>query len=71
MDMNASPLDNLQIAHRAIQAACRFNLDMCANGYGCDSMYTFNDLVEGMAQIAEQMPDLDIAGIVEFYELHC
>lgn len=68
--MNASPLDNLQVAHRAIQAACHFNLQLCSNGYGCDNMENFNEIVEEMAAIAERMPGLDVAGIVDFYELH-
>ena len=70
MEMKQNPLDNLAIAYRAIQAASTFNLALIANGYGCDNLDQFNEMVEEMAAIAEAMPDLDAAGIVEFYELH-
>lgn len=63
-------MNNLQVAYRAISAACVYNLDLDKNGYGCDSIDMFNGLVEELAAIAIQFPEMDTDGIIEFYELH-
>ena len=68
--MNQSPLDDLSVAYRALQAACSFNTTLCANGYGCDQLDAFNQLAEEMGVIAAEYPEMDIQGIIEFYELH-
>jgi hypothetical protein len=65
-----NPMENLEVAYRAISAACVYNLDQDKNGYGCDSIDMFNGLVEEFAAIAIQFPEMDTDGIIEFYELH-
>ena len=59
-----------QIAYRAIDAACQFNTKLTDNGYGSDSIELLNELVQDMADIVTAFPDLDVAGVIEFYELH-
>jgi hypothetical protein len=59
-----------QIAYRAIDAACQFNTKLTRNGYGSDSIELLNELIEEMAAIVEAFPDLDVAGVIEFYEIH-
>ena len=64
---NENPMNDLQTAYVAIQAACIWNLALIDNGYGCDSVEVFNGLAEEMAAIVEANPELDIDGIIEFY----
>ena len=59
-----------QIAYRAIDAACRFNTELTGNGYGCDSVELLNELITDMAAIVAAFPEMDVAGVIEFYELH-
>ena len=63
-------MENLATAYTAIQAACTWNLKLTENGYGCDQLDTFNEIVTEMAAIVEAMPELDIDGVIEFYSLH-
>jgi len=65
-----NPMENLQTAYVAIQAACTWNLTLIDNGYGCDQIETFNEIVTEMAAIVEAMPELDIDGVIEFFCLH-
>ena len=60
-------MENLQTAYVAIQAACIWNLALIDNGYGCDQIDIFSGLVEEMAAIVEANPELDIDGVIEFY----
>ena len=60
-----------QVLYRAIDAACCFNLEQSANGYGCDSVALLSTLVDEFAAIARAFPEMDRVGLVEFYELHC
>ena len=65
-----APMTELQVSYRAIAAACVWNLTLVANGYGCDDVELFNDLVAEMAKIVKEMPHLDVDDVAEFYELH-
>ena len=67
---NENPMNDLQTAYVAIQAACIWNLALVDNGYGCDQIETFNEIVTEMSAIVEAMPDLDIDGVIEFYNNH-
>ena len=67
---NENPMNDLQTAYIAIQAACIWNLALVDNGYGCDQIETFNEIVTEMSAIVEAMPDLDIDGVIEFYNNH-
>ena len=60
-------MNDLQTAYVAIQAACIWNLALIDNGYGCDQIDIFSGLVEEMAAIVEANPELDIDGVIEFY----
>ena len=60
-------MNDLQTAYVAIQAACIWNLALIDNGYGCDQIEVFSGLVEEMAAIVEANPELDIDGVIEFY----
>jgi hypothetical protein len=64
---NENPMNDLQTAYVAIQAACIWNLALIDNGYGCDQIDIFSGLVEEMAAIVEANPELDIDGVIEFY----
>jgi hypothetical protein len=64
---NENSMENLQTAYTAIQAACIWNLALIDNGYGCDQIETFNEIVTEMAAIVEANPELDIDGVLEFY----
>ena len=59
-----------QIAYRAIDAACRFNTKITEQGYGSDSIELLCELIQDMTDIVVAFPDLDVAGVIEFYELH-
>lgn len=63
-------MNDAQIAYRAIAAACRFNLKIMEQGYGCDSIELFNELAEDMAAIVTAFPEMDADDVIEFYELH-
>jgi hypothetical protein len=67
---NENPMNDLQTAYVAIQAACVWNLALIDNGYGCDQIEVFSGLVDEMAAIVEAMPELDIDGVIEFYSNH-
>jgi hypothetical protein len=60
-------MNEFQINYRAIQAACQFNLEIIKEGYGCDTMEIFTEIVEDMTAIVKAFPELDIEGIIEFY----
>lgn len=63
-------VNELQANYRAITAACKWNLELVGNGYGCDDAGQFQEIVAEMVAIAIANPDFDVEQIIEFYELH-
>jgi hypothetical protein len=63
-------MNELQLSALAIEAACVLNLRLTENGYGCDSIESFAELADGMAQVICSTDIRDVLGIIEFYEIH-
>lgn len=63
-------MEDLQIAYRAISAACHLQVQLEGNGYGWYSVEEFNELLQEMAFIAEAFPEADTAEMIEFWQLH-
>lgn len=61
----------LATTSRAIEAACRLNLELKDNGYGADTIENFTELFEEFCPIFDSFPDISIQDAIDmwFHEL--
>lgn len=62
--------NNLAITSRAVEAACRLNLELTGNGYGADTLEGFTLLFKDFCAIFEAFPEHSIQDAIEFWETH-
>ena len=52
----------------AIEAACRLTLDLKSNGYGADTIESFEGLFEDFCKIFSAFPGVDITDAIRYWE---
>jgi hypothetical protein len=64
------PNYNLSVTSQALEAACVLNLKLKDNGYGADTIESFEQLFDEFCHILETFSDMSIQDAIEFWEVH-
>ena len=60
----------LDITSLALEAACVLNLKLKGNGYGADTIESFEQLFDEFCYIFASFPGNSIQDAIEFWEVH-
>ena len=59
---------SLATTSQAIEATCVLNLQLKSNGYGCDTIDSFQDIVAEFSYIFTRYPDFNITEAISYWE---